>query len=179
MNQNRRAQLPVTKLIPYLGLHKKSINTCKVCNWMHNAKKKKRFPFYEKKKTGTKETAAPAVSELIKSKLEVGPVWACVPVCVLEGLGGWGRLKRPKMWAEALKSWVSPLVLSTQLQARDLFNSLQLDLLRKLTVAPDGLNIAVMNHLHRTKRQWIELVGVVLAVTSGNVDPCLGLWMTA
>lgn len=47
LNQNRREQLSVTKFIPYLGLHKNSINTWKVCNPMHIAKKgrkKKRFP---------------------------------------------------------------------------------------------------------------------------------------
>ncbi len=79
LNQNRREQLPVTKLIPYLGLHKKSLNTWKVCNRMHNAKKKKkRFPCTEKR--GAEETAAPAVSELIKSKLEQ-KTRRCVCVC--------------------------------------------------------------------------------------------------
>ncbi len=60
------------------------------------------------------------------------------------------------MEAEALKKWVFPLVLPLQLQARDLFNSLQLDLLRWLTVAPVGLNIALMNRLHRAKHRWRE-----------------------
>lgn len=86
LNQNRREQLPVTKLIPYLGLHEKSINTWKVCNRMHTAKKKKKKISLHKKR-GAEETAAPAVSELIKSKLEQKTRrWDCV--CVLEGFGG-------------------------------------------------------------------------------------------
>lgn len=67
LNQNRREQLAVTKLIPYLGLHKKSINTWKVCNWMHNAKQEKKISLY--KEEGTEETTAPAVWELIRSKV--------------------------------------------------------------------------------------------------------------
>lgn len=68
MSQNRREQLPDTKLIPYLGLHEKSINTWKVCNRKHNAKEKTDFPVQNKR--STEESAAPAVSVLITSKLE-------------------------------------------------------------------------------------------------------------
>lgn len=44
--------------------------------------------------------------------------------------------------------------LPPQLQVRDLFNSLQLDLLQKLT--PAGLYIALTNHLHQAMCQWKE-----------------------
>lgn len=94
--------------------------------------------------------AAPALSGLIRGKLEqkARRSGARASPGVLGGLSSWRRLKRPKMCAEALKKLS---VLPPALQARDLFNSLQLDLLLKLTVAPVRLNIAVMNHLHGAK----------------------------
>ena len=62
LNQNRREQLSVTKLIPYLGLHKNSINTWKVCNPMHIAKKgrgkKKDFPEQRKEQRRNSSTCS-------------------------------------------------------------------------------------------------------------------------
>lgn len=68
LNQNRREQLLVTKLIPYLGLHKKSLNTSKVCNQMHGAKKKKKDFLVQKR--GAQMEQQHLRSQLIKSKLE-------------------------------------------------------------------------------------------------------------
>lgn len=70
LNQNGREQLPDTKLIPYLGLHKKSINTWKECNQKHNARERKKKISLCKTKRSTAESAAPAVSLLITSKLD-------------------------------------------------------------------------------------------------------------
>lgn len=63
---NRREQLPGSKLIPYLGLRKKSIGAWKGCNQKQNAKV---FPC-AKQKESTDASAAPAVSGLIRQKLE-------------------------------------------------------------------------------------------------------------
>lgn len=72
-----------------------------------------------------------------------------------------------------MKKQVSPLVLPPPLQARDLFNSLQLDLLRKLSVVPTRLNIALMNPLHRASAggKSEALHRVFLAVTSKRCGP--------
>lgn len=95
LNQNRREQLSVTKLIPYLGLHKNSINTWKVCNPMHIAKKgRKKKDFPEQRKRAKEETAAPAISELISSRLkQKARRWdlgACVCACAC-GHSWWFR----------------------------------------------------------------------------------------
>ena len=140
LNQNRREQLSVTKLIPYLGLHKNSINTWKVCNPMHIAKKgrgkKKRFP-WTKKGAKKKQQHLQFQSLLVAgwSKKRGGGTSEHVCAC---GHSWWFRQAKEAYdisWSLE-KNLVSPLVLPLQLRARDLFNSLQLDLLRRLTVAP-------------------------------------------
>lgn len=63
---NRREQLPGSKLIPYLGLRKKSIGAWKGCNRKQNAKV---FPCATQKESAG-ASAAPAVLGLIGQKLE-------------------------------------------------------------------------------------------------------------
>lgn len=96
LNQNRREQLPDTKLIPYLGLHKKSINTWKECNQKRNAREKKRFPRAKQKGAQPNQQHLQFHCLLQASwikKQEVGPqsmcrcVIVCVCVCVY-ALGG-------------------------------------------------------------------------------------------
>lgn len=76
LNQNRRQQLSVSQLIPYLGLHKKSWETqrralsCRLSRAKNGGGKKISLNKKRNKKISTEKTAAPAVSKLIKSKLE-------------------------------------------------------------------------------------------------------------
>lgn len=82
MRSERGEQLPGSKLIPYLGLHKKSTGAWKGCNRKRNAKV---FPCATQKES-TDASAAPAVLGLIRQKLErkrneeelVGRVCVCV-----------------------------------------------------------------------------------------------------
>lgn len=123
LNQNRREQLPDTKLIPYLGLHKKSINTWKECNQKHNAREKKDFPVQNKKEhsriSSTCSFTAYYKQAGSKSK-KVGPqsMCRCVIVCVCV------YALRDLMEAKPLKKkQVCAVLIPPQLQVRDLFNS--------------------------------------------------------
>lgn len=68
MNQNSREELPDTKLIPYLGLHKQDSKTWKVCNRKRNANERKDLPVQNK--NSVEDATTSGLSELVKSKLE-------------------------------------------------------------------------------------------------------------